>query len=209
MEMEVLYTYKNQLLACDGYTCVMSTCQKVEWSCAFISASCLNLRTVKCPLFLNPPITVALVRATTALLLYRGAATFTSWRVAAACDYWKKNTKQKQHSRAMIWTGSVSTALCCHGHRIRLSTSSSPPQWLLISSKSPWCLQIHDRRGIIITKRASSFLLANWTQPEKKKSAPWFAAWFLHQHLSDVICHFAVHSVVKRALETQYSNRYF
>lgn len=30
MEIEVLFTYKNQLLESDGYTCITSTCQKVE-----------------------------------------------------------------------------------------------------------------------------------------------------------------------------------
>lgn len=105
MEMEVLFTYKNQLLASDGYTCVTSTCQKVEWSHAFISASCLNLRTVNCPLCSNLSTKVALVGATIALLLYRGATTVPSWRVAAACDYWKKtpNEKTMQQDHDLEW----------------------------------------------------------------------------------------------------------
>lgn len=47
MEMEVLFTYKNQLLASDGYTCVTSTRQKVEWSRAFYFSFLFELEDCK------------------------------------------------------------------------------------------------------------------------------------------------------------------
>lgn len=212
MEMEVLYTYKNQLLASDGYTCVMSTCQKVEWSGAFISASCLNMRTVKCPLFSNPPIKVALVGAMTALLLYRGAATFSSWRVAAACDYREKKP-QKNHQTTQ--QGHDPDRQCLHC--IALSWS----QDLSLHFILPSLMTSHLVKVTLMSSNVQSalhyrnknvprvfFWLTELNQ-KTNKSALRFAAWFLHQHLSDVICHFAVHSVVKRTLETQYSNKYF
>lgn len=205
MEMEDLFTYKNQLLASDGYTCITSTCQKVDWSHAFISASCLNLRTVKCPLSSNSPIKVALVGATTALLFYRGTATFSSWRVAAACDYWKKTpTKTTQQGHDLDWQCLHCIALSWSQDSSLHFILSSLMTSLLISTKSPWCRQIHDWCGITVTKCALCFLLTNWTQPEDKQirsavRCPVFAC-----HLS-----FAARSVVKRALETQYSNKCF
>lgn len=170
MEMEVLFTYKNQLLASDVHTCVTSTCQKVEWSRAFISASCLNLRTVKFPLFSNHPIKAALAGATTALLFYRGTTTSSGWRVAAACDYWKKTPNK--YSAAGPRPGPAVSPL----HRVVMVTGFiSPLHALLLNDfsshlwKSPWCRQIHDRCRIIVTKRASCFLLDNWTQPREKQ----------------------------------------
>lgn len=47
MEMEVLFTYKNQLLASDGYTCVTSTCQKVERPQAFYFSFLFELEDCK------------------------------------------------------------------------------------------------------------------------------------------------------------------
>lgn len=129
MEMEVLFTYKNQLLASNGYTCVTITCQKVEWSRA--SASCLNLRTIKCPLFSNPLIKVALVGTTTALLLYRGAATFSSWRAQPVITA-KKKRPNKNNEAAPRSGPAVSPP-----YHVVMDTrfvSLLRPRWLLLSS---------------------------------------------------------------------------
>lgn len=138
--------------------------------------------------------------------------------------------KKKEDSRATmgIWPAMFSTVTLpwSQDSSPHIILSSLMPSWCLIraekaklllldaflSAMSPWCFQVHHQRRITAIKCASCFvLLALWIQPEegKKKSPLWFAGLFLHRRLCDVICHFAVRSVVKRALETQYSNKCF
>lgn len=137
-------------------------------------------------------------------------------QLAGGCSRWllekekkKKNGKHKQRSRAAVWAGGVSSVSpCCHGHRI-LPSASSSMAFPLISAKSPG--RRRTRLRCVFTLTTLPRVLFWLTEPNQKKnnSSPRLAAWFLHRRLSDVVCHFSVHSVVKRPLETQYSNKCF
>lgn len=120
----------------------------------------------------------------------------------------KKDETANTNNAAGPRSGPALSPLCLH---VVMDTGFFPPlhpRWLLLSSPQSH-LDAVERRVFTVTTRAR--VLFWLTEPNQKKnnSSPRLAAWFLHRRLSDVVCHFSVRSVVKRPLETQYSNKCF